>query len=787
MNRNLLLAFLLMISPFFLQAQIDESKPFKVSKAYAYVKTAPLSELAARLSPDKEDAIPVYREIKNRFDIDKWANTDKNARPGKVQTEMGTRISRGPGVGFNGQGPTGSYPPDTDGDVSDEHFVQMVNSKYNVYEKDGTKILGPLNLSTLWDELPPGNWGNDGDPIILWDEEAERWVLTQFRVNSSIKYELFAISETSDPLGAYHLYAFSFGTTMNDYPKVGVWIDGYYATYNMFQSGSFTGSRITAVNRDKMLIGDPDAEMIEFHKNAYYATMPSDIDGENLPEDGSPCPIIYINNNHQVEVWNFTADWENTSNSSLVKQNPNIIVSSFSETPNTNDGSGGFIKQPGTTQRLDGLGAMIMNRLAYRKFDTHESMVTNHSILVQPGGGGSYDRSGVRWYEFRKTSDVWELYQEGTFAPDDGVSRWMGSAAMNAYGDIALGYSVSDDESVYPSIRYTGRLADDPLGVMTIEEVELKTGTSSQNHWRWGDYSCLNVDPADDTTFWFTTEYNGWRTWIASFDLGQIGGATADAGEDAYICVNDQYTTSGSGTGVLEIEWTSDGDGFFSPDDQFNSTYIRGSQDVANGGCTLTMTVTGYDGGTTSDDMYLNIVPWVNAGEDVVILDTDAFQLEAEGTETGTIEWTTSGDGVFSDANIMTPIYTPGDMDISDGQVTLSVEVVITDPCEDDDSDQMTLFISGVGIDEIEDASLLTLYPNPTNDIFTLNIDHLKAGEDFTYFVYTSYGKEVFRQVVQAKSQSYQKILDMSDFVSGIYFVSVKTEKGTTTQKLVKN
>mgnify|MGYP005841384869 CR=1 FL=1 len=787
MNRNLLFSFILLLAPVFLLAQIDESKPYRVTKAAYFVKTAPLSELAAKLSPDKIDAISVEKEVKNNLNFDKWANTDKSARPGIVQMEMGTRQSRGPLVGFNGQGPTGSYPPDTDGDVSEEHFVQVVNAKYNVYEKDGTKILGPLDLSTLWSSLPGGPWGNDGDPIVLFDEEAERWVLTQFRVNSTTKYELFAISETSDPTGSYHLYAFSFGTTMNDYPKISVWRDAYYATYNMFQNGSFTGSRITAVERDKMLIGDPDAQMVEFHKGGYYATMPADIDGENLPEEGAPCPVMYINGSQKVEMWNFSVDWDNTSNSTLIKQNPNITVSSFSQAPNTNNGSGGFIKQPNTTQRLDGLGAMIMNRLAYRKFDSHESMVTNHSILVQPGGGGSYDRVGVRWYEFRKTDDVWELYQEGTFAPDDGTHRWMGSAAMNANGDIAIGYSVSNDEDVYPSIRYTGRKDGDPLGEMTIEEIELKSGTSSQNSFgRWGDYSCLNVDPENDTVFWYTNEYNGWRTWIASFDLGGITGATSEAGEDAFICVNDQYTTEGSGTGVLEIQWTTDGDGFFSPDDQFNSTYIRGSQDVATGGCTLTMTVTGYDGNQVSDDMYLNIVPWVNAGEDATILNTDAFQLEAEGTEYGTIQWSSSGDGSFSDENIMQPIYTPGAQDLSDGQVELSVEVAITNPCEDDDADAMVLSFTGVGTNDLVSRRSLEIYPNPTNDIFTLMVDGLNAGEEFTYFVYTSYGKEVYREVTASKSEKYQKVIDMSDFKAGIYFVNIQTDNGNITKKVIK-
>jgi hypothetical protein len=787
MNHNLPISLILLLLPVFLLAQRDETKPLRVSKAVYYAKTAPLSELAAKLIPDKEDAIYTKKEVKNKIYYDKWANTNKSDRPGEVQTEQGDRQSRGPLVGFEGQGPTGSYPPDTDGDVSDEHFVQMVNARYNVYTKEGTKILGPLNLSTIWSSLPPGNWGNDGDPIVLWDEEAERWILTQFRVNSTTKYELFAVSETSDPTGSYHLYAFSFGTTMNDYPKIGVWRDGYYATYNMFQNGSFTGGRITAVERDKMLVGDPNAQMIEFHKSGYFATMPADIDGENLPEEGAPCPVMYINNAQFVEIWNFSADWDDPDNSTLIKQNPNISVSSFSGTPNTNGGSGGFIKQPNTTQRLDGLGNMIMNRLAFRKFDTHESMVVNHSILVQPGGGGSYNRSGVRWYEFRRTDGNWELHQEGTFAPDDGIHRWMGSAAMNSRGDIALGYSVSSEEDVFPSIRYTGRLADDPLGEMTIEEVELKTGTSPQTGFgRWGDYSCLNVDPANDTVFWYTTEYNGWRTWIASFDLGATATATANAGEDSYICVNDQFETQGTGTSVLSIQWTTDGDGFFSPDNEFNSTYIRGSQDVANGGCTLTMTVIGFDEEQVSDDMYLYIVPYINAGEDATILNTESFQLQSTGTDYGTIEWTTSGDGEFNDVGIIQPIYTPGEQDLTNGFVELTVTVNIEEPCEAEVSDAMTLSFTGIGIDELNERNVFDIFPNPSKDIFTMELGGLTAGEDLTIFVYTSYGKEIYREIAQVKTNTFNKTIDLADFKAGIYFVTIKTENNTLTKKIIK-
>lgn len=778
-------------------AQDNQSAKTRFSKAIAFAKTKPLSELTAVLSPDKTESIKLTKEVKNFLNIEKWENTDKSARPGQTQTKQGNRVSRGPITGFQGQGGTGFVPPDTDGDVSNEHFVQMVNSKYNVYLKDGTKVLGPLDLGTLWDELPGAPWGNSGDPIVLYDEEADRWILTQFapKSNYSENYELFAVSETSDPTGAYFLYAFEFGSVFNDYPKMGVWHDGYYATYNMFQreddSFFFIGAALTVVEREKMLTGDPDAQMIitpgysNGYIPGYYSTMPADVDGENYPEEDSPCPIMYINDEQEIEIWNLLADWENPSNSTLIKQTPNITVSSFTETPSAND-DGGFISQPNTDGKLDGLGRMIMNRLAYRKFPSYETMVVNHSVLAQPEGGGPFDRSGIRWYEFRKTDQNWELYQEGTYAPDDGINRWMGSIAMNAKGDIAIGYSVVNGEDIFPSIRYSGRRANDPLGEMTIEEMVLKSGTNSQSHYRWGDYSCMNVDPSNDSSFWYTTEYNGWNTWIAEFDFGPIISATIEAGEDGFICTNSQFQTNASGTGVFSIKWTTNGDGAFAADDKLHTTYIRGVQDIATGGATLTVTATGFDGIEVSDHLYLNIVPYINAGADATIIDTEAYQIEAEGTEIGTIQWTTSGDGSFSNSNIMTPIYNPGSQDIIDEQITLSVEVGITEPCIDSKSDEMVLSITTVGVNELSKANSLNIFPNPTSDIFTLNIDGLSNGEEFTYLVYTSYGKEVYREIAQAKSDSYTKSIDMSNFVSGIYFVSLQTENGNSTMKVVK-
>ncbi|MCK5775534.1 MAG: T9SS type A sorting domain-containing protein [Bacteroidales bacterium] len=785
------LAFLILLSSATgLLAQSPKVKTIH-KKPVAFAKTAPLWQLTVQLSPNKEDAIPIKKEILNKLHIQKWLNVDKNARPAIVQSKMGKTPGKGPTAGFKGQGGTGYLPPDTDGDVNDDFFVQMVNSKYNVYLKDGTKVLGPLDLGTLWSQLPGGPWGSSGDPIVVYDEEYDRWVLTQFapKNNYQENYELFAISETSDPTGAYFLYAFEFDNVFNDYPKIGVWSNAYYATYNMFERVDgefhFVGAALTAVEKEKMIIGDPDAQMIvtpgfgQGYIPGYYSTMPADVDGESFPEENSPCPIIYLNENQDIEVWNFTVDWENPESSTLIKQNQDIVVSSFEPTPNGYNGDQGFIPQPNTSQRLHGMGTMIMNRLAYRKFEDHESMVVNHAVLVD-------NYSGIRWYEFIKNQEDWELFQEGTYAPNDGVHRWMGSIAINIKGDIGLGYSVSNGEEVFPSIRYTGRRSNDPLGEMTIEEVEIKTGIYSQGHYRWGDYACMNVDPSNDTSFWFTTEYNGWSTWIAEFDLGPLSAATAEAGEDAYICTNSQFSTLGSGTNVLSLKWTSDGDGGFSPNNSFTSNYIRGNQDVANGGCTLTMTVMGYDGVVVSDDMYLNIVPWVFAGEDAVINMNESHQLQAQATDYGEFLWTTTGDGEFNDPSVLQPIYTPGIQDIANSMVELKLNVSVTDPCEDDKEDSLILDIL-VDVNEEDNMASISVFPNPVQGVFRVDINKLQPKNRYVLKVFNSSGNEIYREQINPNSHSFTKNLNIKSFKDGVYYINVYGADLNKTLKLIKN
>jgi len=411
----------------------------------------------------------------------------------------------------------GVAPPDTDGDVGHDHYFQMVNQGFAIWDKSGNLLYGPVDNITLWDGFE-GPWSstNDGDPIVVYDEYANRWIATQFALPNSpgeLYYELVAVSQTSDPLGAWNRYAFEF-VNMPDYPKFGVWPDGYYFSTHQFANGSWNGGGMSICDREAMIAGDPDAEMIYFGMgDSSYGLLPADADGALPPPEGSPSYILDIGSN-VLKLWQVEIDWENTSNS-VISPLPNLATAPF-----TTDGIS--IKQPGGTQNLDAMTGMTMYRLQYRNFDEYQVMMTNHTIHA---GGG---RAGIRWYELRNYGSGWDIYQQGTYAPQDGENRWMGSIAMNQNGDIGLGYSVSSI-STFPSIRVAGQSSGAPLGlgVFDIDETSILEGSASQSGVsRWGDYSAMAVDPSDENTFWFTTEYsNGswsWRTQIASIGFVRV-------------------------------------------------------------------------------------------------------------------------------------------------------------------------------------------------------------------------------------------------------------------------
>ncbi len=774
---SFLLVLLLLAGSFTAFAQQEVLRPTRVSKAVAFAKSKPMRELAAVVSAEDDLAINPKGFNPNRIDYDKWGKTEVDLPKDTPQTKQGNRHAKGLLASFEGISQGGSgYPPDPDGDISNNHFVQVVNSRYSVYDRSGTKILGPLSLSTLWNDLP-GPWvgRDDGDPIILFDEQYQRWIITQFALPNNGNYELFAVSETEDPTGSYYLYAFSFGTKFNDYPKIGVWSNGYAATYNLFTNHTnpnFIGSKITMVEREKMVNGQSDPAMIEFLKSGWYSSMPADVDGTNMPGVNEPCPIMHIQNySKKIIVMELMPDWNNPSNSTLTSNN---ILTPNAFTPMTN----GLIIQP-NGQDLDALGNMVMNRLAYRKFANHESMVVNHTVK-------SAGKAGIRWYEFRKSgTENWSIYQQGTFAPNDGNHRWMGSAAINANGDIALGYSITNGTDMHPSIRATGRLASDPLGTMTIEEIIIKEGTVSQSGInRWGDYSCMNVDPINGTDFWYTNEYNGWKTWIASLRLdGEAPAPTANAGEDAHTCKNQPFQCQGYATTWQTAEWSTSGDGSFMNGSTLTPKYIRGNGDLATGHATLTLTITGFNGDVVSDDMTLYFDPYANAGDDQWVLPSvTEVTLAGQSNDYTTVLWTTDGDGSFSDATTLNTVYTPGAQEDSITNITLTVT---TDGCSGSATDNMKIYWTE-GIEETNKTFGFNLYPNPTNGVFTISLNNLESNETLTYIIHTATGREVFREIISADGNSFEKQIDMSKFIAGMYFVTVQSEKGNKTMKFIK-
>ncbi|MFN0086537.1 MAG: hypothetical protein ACKVX9_14205 [Blastocatellia bacterium] len=420
-------------------------------------------------------------------------------------------------------------PPDTTGDLGPNHYVQWVNLRYSIYtvSRDANNDITNFTLVNGFPKQGNVVWqgfggtceaNNDGDPIVQYDQLADRWVMTQFAVSSTPYTQCVAVSTGPNPTGTYHRYSYSYGNDFNDYPKMGVWPNGYYITYNMFRRGrTFTGNRVCAFERDKMLIGATARQVCAQTSNSNASLLPSDLEGATLPPSGSPNFLLSITTT-TLQFWKFTVNWT-AGTGSLTGPTTVSGVAAFSRACN----GGTCIPQQGTTRTLDSLADRLMYRLSYRNLGTREALLVNHSVATS-------GVSGIRWYELSNatgqtlTSAAPVVRQQGTFAPT-AEYRWMGSAAMDQTGGIGVGYNVSSS-SIKPSIRYAFRGPNDTLGQLGGETSVLvgpgaQTGTLS----RWGDYSTISVDPVGGCNMVFTTEYipsNGsfnWSTYIHSFKL----------------------------------------------------------------------------------------------------------------------------------------------------------------------------------------------------------------------------------------------------------------------------
>jgi hypothetical protein len=433
-----------------------------------------------------------------------------------------TFVSGVDGVGKGFSGPNGAYtvqyaPPDTVGAVGATQYVQVVNVGLAVFDKASkTAVYGPVPTSTLWSGFGGQCQNdNDGDAVVVYDKAANRWIVSQFAVGTTPYLQCVAVSQTSDATGGWYRYSFSYGSVFPDYPKMGVWPDAYYETFNMFTGNSFSGSKLCAYNRSAMLSGAAATQQCFQLSSSFGGVLPSDLDGATAPPAGSPNFLVNFGTN-SLNLWRFHVDWANTANTTLTGP-VGIPVASF--TPACSGGT--CVPQSGTNQKLDSLADRLMFRLAYRNFGTYQSLVVNHSVKVGTQRNNPY--TGVRWYELRNPAGTPTVFQQSTFSPDSSY-RWMGSIAQDKQGNMAVGYSVSSS-AMFPGIRYTGRLATDPVNTMQAEAVMQNGGGSQKGSQlaRWGDYSAMSIDPVDDCTFWYTTEYLkatgafNWSTRLASF------------------------------------------------------------------------------------------------------------------------------------------------------------------------------------------------------------------------------------------------------------------------------
>ncbi|MDD5564807.1 MAG: hypothetical protein PHQ91_13920 [Thermoanaerobaculaceae bacterium] len=488
------------------------------------------------VSPPLRRIVPVEREPGQRSIPLRPVGPRSSALPdGAQQLQVLPLVSAGESLGFEGVGLGNGYavnaaPPDTEGSVGFDpttgkhQYVQWVNEAFAVFDADtGAQIYpasGGAAGNTIWSGFTAGNCSsnNDGDPIVLYDKAAHRWLMTQFSVTGGPPYyQCVAVSQTPDATGAWNRYAYSFGNGFNDYPKFGVWPDAYYASFNIFNNGTtFAGPKVCAFDRAAMLAGTTAGSVCFQLPSSNGALLPSDLDGSTPPPAGSPNYFVGLGSSTSLNVYKFHVDFATPSNSTLTGPSA-ITVASYNQAC----GGGACVPQPGTRQKLDSLGDRVMYRLAYRNFGTgQESLVVNHSVNVGSSKRSTY--TAVRWYELRVSNFTPKLYQQGTFAPNTNF-RWMGSLAMDKVGNMLLGYSESNSKSLYPSIFYTGRVPTDPLGTMETES-SILAGTGSQlpNLNRWGDYSTMSIDPKDDCTFWYTQEYLGssgdfnWHTYVKS-------------------------------------------------------------------------------------------------------------------------------------------------------------------------------------------------------------------------------------------------------------------------------
>lgn len=441
-------------------------------------------------------------------------------------------------------------PTDPTGAVGPNHFINAWNTSFRIWDKAGNALVPAAALGTVLN-------GNLGDPIVMYDRYADRFFISEFYSNGFS----VAVTQGPDPVNdGWYVYNWS-TSSFPDYPKYSIWSDGYYITANKDQGSPGTSEVVFAIERDEMLAGNSSAQMIGFPLtdiviSGFYSPLGFNCNGPTLPPAGN-APIVYMQDDvwsgvssDHLKIWNINVNWSSPG-SSTISSPQEISVTAFDGL--FDGGSFSNLPQPSGGD-IDALQATIMYMAQYRRFGGYNSVVFNFVVDLD----GNDDYAGIRWYELRQTNDgdPWSIYQEGTYSQPDGHSAFSGNMCMDASGNIALAYT-SVSSSLYPALRYTGRFASDPLGVMTMTEEVIANGTTSDPATRYGDYSQMTIDPSDDVTFWSIGEvfFSGRKNYVGVFQFAPPALTAEFSGDPTDVCTGSSVTFTDQSLGS-PISWS---------------------------------------------------------------------------------------------------------------------------------------------------------------------------------------------------------------------------------------
>ncbi len=703
---------------FYAQAQ-TEFPPVLVSEGVFLGETIPLRDMPVteNWEGDPQDAFEIPQSV--RINGRQKTNALPIGPDPLAQTEPPYRDPANLIVDWEGAdiGESGGFiPPDPSGAAGPNHYVHAVNVRVKIFDKTGTLLLGPVSLAAF---LGSGN--NDGDPIVMYDQLADRFFVSQFRVSDNAL--IIGVSTTPDPTGTYYVYEYPL-STFPDYPHYTVWPDGYYLTANK------GGLNTYVFERDEMLIGGPSPSFRGFNLPGVvgapahvFSPEPANLLGTDFIP-GAPGYIVYLQDDawggvseDHVKVWEITIDWDGVSTISQPQEIPLDPFDSQFQAFGTGD-----IFQPGTGQRIDSQQKIISYMANYRSFPTHNSFVFTFNVDIDGN-----DTSGVRWVELRNTgTDPWTVFQQGTWTIADGESRFCSSSSIDEEGNIGLAYNLGSS-STPAAIRFTGRMEGDPLGTMTFPETTIIDGPGIQTFSnRFGDYAQMTMD-INNRTFWHTAQYfqatNSWATRIGAFQF--ITDKTDDVG--VYNFVTPGFAGPYTASEAVEVSLFNYGT---DPQSNFDIELL------VDGSVVATETFTGTIAANSSDTFTFSAT----------------IDLSTSG-QVYTVEARTalSGDE-YPDNDEYKRDFSFGEILATEGNVFAERNLLVY---------------------PVEDKNYEIMYSTPDNF------------GDVTYKVYSITGQAISNGKMLAQSNGYKAVVDMNVAARGVYIFEVSNGANKVSKKLL--